>query len=390
MMRVVLLASILWLAGCGAIEHRSWWQPTAETLRYQHHWQRLVANFISPDGRVIDLHSEREISTSEGQAYGMFLALVANDQTTFEKLLSWTQANLLPASSFNDPPAWLWGQRDDGSWGVLDTNPASDADIWMAYALLHAAEHWQQPRYAEYGRALANQVLREQTTESEHGLVLLPGPQGFRHAHGVTINPSYFSLPLFIDLAERLQDKRWLEIHQTATQLLQQLTVLGGVPDWIDVDTDLQPTQTQVFANADGELLGSYNAIRTYLWLQMEADRLDSSVAALNFRYDALLNRLQTLPAPETLVFELTSDASTLPQFERDAPIGFYAMYAHYVADSALKQALWQHLSEWPQAEYAERYYDTMLLLFGLGYQQCYRFTANGALQLNDAGGCHG
>lgn len=390
MIRAVLLLSVMWLSGCGVVGSYAWWQPTATTLQYQHHWQRLVANFISPDGRVIDLHSEREISTSEGQAYGMFLALVADDQATFDKLLNWTKKHLLPAQSFTDPPAWLWGQRDDGSWGVLDSNPASDADIWMAYALLHAAERWNQPSYAEYGRALANQVLREQTAESVHGLVLLPGPQGFRHAHGVTVNPSYFSLPLFIDLAKRLQDQRWLELHQTATLLLQQLTVLGGVPDWVDVDENLQLTTEQAFANNNGHLLGSYNAIRTYLWLRMEADRLASSVTALNFRYPPLINRLQTLPAPETLVFELASSATTPPQFERDAPVGFYAMYAHYVTDDEVQQALWQQLSQWPPTDYAERYYDTMLLLFGLGYQQCYRFDENGALKLNHHRGCHG
>ena len=42
-------------------------------------------------GRVIDLSQEDKRSTSEGQAYAMFFALVANDQAMFDRLLGWTK-----------------------------------------------------------------------------------------------------------------------------------------------------------------------------------------------------------------------------------------------------------------------------------------------------------
>ncbi|KAG1316525.1 hypothetical protein G6F63_016033 [Rhizopus arrhizus] len=35
-------------------------------------------------------------------------------------------------------PAWLWGREAKGGWQVLDSNPASDSDLWLAYALLEA------------------------------------------------------------------------------------------------------------------------------------------------------------------------------------------------------------------------------------------------------------
>ncbi|RUO80815.1 cellulase [Idiomarina tyrosinivorans] len=375
-MCVALVATLL---GCSP----QWQQPEAPSLQYQHHWQRLKNQFISPQGRVIDLGSERGITTSEGQAYAMFMALVANDPATFAKLLRWTQEQLLADHTFGQSPAWLWGRNDQGQWQVLDNNAAADADIWMAYALLTAGKRWQQPQYSDYGRALANQVLKHQTRKTSEGLVLLPGPQGFVREHGFTINPSYFSLPLFIGLAQLTQDKRWLQVHHTSLILLQRMQRLGGIPDWVDVNTRLQITSQQTQADAANKLHGSYDAIRSYLWLRMEADRSGQSLRQLSLRFNALNNRLQQLPAPQQLLLSKGAE----PTFEGQAPVGFYPAYAHYLGTSA-SQSLWQQVAGWPEAQYADRYYDTMLLLFGVGYNQCYRFTQQGALQINAASNC--
>ncbi|MEK9939779.1 MAG: glycosyl hydrolase family 8, partial [Methylotenera sp.] len=78
------------------------------------------------------------MTTSEGQAYALFFALVANDQPQFERLLQWTQLNLAQGNLATNLPAWHWGQKADGSWGVIDGNSASDADIWIVYTLLEA------------------------------------------------------------------------------------------------------------------------------------------------------------------------------------------------------------------------------------------------------------
>ena len=56
-------------------------------------WESYTKSAFDGQGRIID-HSAMDQTTSEGQAYGMFFALVANDKMRFEKLLSWTQANL--------------------------------------------------------------------------------------------------------------------------------------------------------------------------------------------------------------------------------------------------------------------------------------------------------
>src|ERR1700722_12559807 len=52
-------------------------------------WESYTQHNLDQQGRVID-HSSQDRTTSEGQAYGMFFALVTNDRTRFDKILNWT------------------------------------------------------------------------------------------------------------------------------------------------------------------------------------------------------------------------------------------------------------------------------------------------------------
>src|SRR5438105_1905284 len=91
------------------------------------------AGFMDNQVRVID-HDSGDRTTSEGQAYATFFALVANDRSRFDGLLHWTEINLASGDLTSHLPAWSWGKNPNNKWGVLDSNSASDADLWMAYA----------------------------------------------------------------------------------------------------------------------------------------------------------------------------------------------------------------------------------------------------------------
>ncbi|MEI7536628.1 MAG: glycosyl hydrolase family 8, partial [Comamonadaceae bacterium] len=56
-------------------------------------WIIFRDRFVQADGRVVDFSADAQ-STSEGQTYAMFFALVANDRPSFDRLLAWTRANL--------------------------------------------------------------------------------------------------------------------------------------------------------------------------------------------------------------------------------------------------------------------------------------------------------
>jgi endoglucanase len=88
--------------------------PRAATQFAWPAWQHYKQTLMSEDGRVIDRSSAQLISTSEGQAYALFFALLANDQAAFTRLLRWTQNNLAGGDLNRQLPAWKWGQARDG------------------------------------------------------------------------------------------------------------------------------------------------------------------------------------------------------------------------------------------------------------------------------------
>src|ERR1700736_2107968 len=117
-------------------------------------YRTFTGRFVQADGRVVDYSTPTQQTTSEGQSYAMFFALVANDRATFDRLLAWTRTNLA-ANQFEPGnvrlPSWQWGKKPDGSFGVLDPNSASDSDLWIAYDLLQAGRLWNERSYTQLG-----------------------------------------------------------------------------------------------------------------------------------------------------------------------------------------------------------------------------------------------
>src|SRR5204863_241896 len=93
---------------------------------------------------------------------GDLLMVSGAERALFQRVLRWTEQNLAQGDLRTTLPAWHWGKRRDGSWGVVDRNPASDADLWLAFDLLEAGRLWSEPRYTALGqRVLANVAARE-------------------------------------------------------------------------------------------------------------------------------------------------------------------------------------------------------------------------------------
>ncbi|MCA1825656.1 MAG: cellulose synthase complex periplasmic endoglucanase BcsZ [Myxococcales bacterium] len=315
-------------------------------------WDSYQRAFISSDGRVID-HDAGDRSTSEGQAYALFFSLVANDRATFARVLAWTENNLAGADLGATLPSWNWGRRQDGSWGILDRNSASDADLWMSYALLEAGRLWAEPRYTALAhRMLANVVAREVRDLPGLGPMLLPGPDGFVSGRGFRLNPSYLPPQILERFASGHVPGPWAQILRNTRRMLSSFG--GAVPDWV-----LYDPRRGFAVDPIAGAVGSYDAIRVYLWLAMNGDPVPR----------ALLDRDANLPEK--------IDARTL-QAKGAAPIGFYG--ALLPADPRLAERL-------PAAQHGglygahPSYYDQNLILFGKGFADGrFRFDNDGAL----------
>jgi len=338
-------------------------------------WHQFQSRFVSSDGRVIDHGSAAHITTSEGQAYGIFFALVANDRAGFDRLLDWTIHNLAGGSLGARLPAWQWGRRVDGSWGVMDENAASDADLWMAYALAEAGRLWKHPRYTDLGRTLAARIMDEETVLLKPlGRTMLPGPKTFRLPDNVVrLNPSYYPIQVMRRLATIYPESAWNQVTQASIGLLRQSADRGYFPDWV-----LYKESTGFMPDLEKRAIGSYDAIRVYLWAGM-LDGKDPMRAELIAKSDPMIQHIVQQGVPPL-------EADTVNgSVEGYGPIGYSAALLPMLAAYDRKPLLQQQYLRVVNAAPLERwnnYYEQVLTLFGLGWlERRYRFDAGGALQ---------
>ena len=109
--------------------------PLAGTLGNDLSWRAYKARFVTEEGRVVDTGNGL-ISHSEGQGYGLVLAVAANDRDAFERIWGWTRANLLVRG--DELLAWRW--EPNARPAVADMNNATDGDLLVAWALAEAGE----------------------------------------------------------------------------------------------------------------------------------------------------------------------------------------------------------------------------------------------------------
>jgi endo-1,4-beta-D-glucanase Y len=191
-------------------------------------WETFRQGFLEPDGRIVDTGQGR-ISHSEGQGFAMLFAVHYGDRATFDRLWEWTRRNL----QVRDDALLAWRWQPQG--GVTDRNNASDGDLLVAWALVRAAEKWRQPEYSAAGTRIAAEVRRKSTRRTAHGLVLLPGLEGFDKPEGLTINLSYWVYPALRDLARADPAPEWDELARTGIAMLQY-SYFGRwrlPPDWL-------------------------------------------------------------------------------------------------------------------------------------------------------------
>ena len=337
-------------------------------------WDTFKAQFISEGGRVVSNDGEGGQTYSEGQAYALFFALVANDRPQFDKLLRWTENNLCAGDMTARLPAWLWGKRPDGTWGVIDANAASDADLWIAYALGEAGRLWNERSYRALSALLAARVLREETADIPGlGLTLLPAPKGFVQPNGRwRLNPSYMPMHLMHWLAAGDADPQWKLLVDSSLKVIRGSSPKGFTPDWTVYDAK-QGFLVDTEGKEKGQ--GTYNAIRVYLW----AGLMHAGAPGRKSLLDTLAPmaryvRDQGYP-PESI--DILSAQASGP-----APSGFSAAMLPFLRAAGDDKALQsQRMRLEAQPLRPTAYYEQVLALFGQGaFDGQYRFTAAGQL----------
>ncbi len=256
-----------------------------------HSWNTFQKMMISDQGRVIDASDTRQITTSEGQSYAMFFALVNNDPILFRRLVRWTEDNLAQGDLTAHLPAWLWGRDTDGDWHVLDANTAADSNLWIAYSLLEAGRLWGERSYTVLGHLMLQRMAREELVNIPgFGYLLAPGKYGFSDEDRWRFNPSYVPPQLVARIVHEQPSTLWAELQVNILRFLLETSPLGLAPDWVS------RTDRWVYDKSN-DLLGSYDAISVYLWVGMlHQDSPDSTLLKEHFRQGLLALDVQNLP----------------------------------------------------------------------------------------------
>lgn len=218
---IVSMTTGLLVSGCGSHTTQHAGPAAAEAF---------LARYVTADGRVVR-HDQGGDTVSEGQAYGMLIAEVADRPATVRAIWSWTRAHL---------------RRDDGllisnvhaSGEVVNPQPAADADTLAAYALLRYNGDDENALH-NAGRRLATAVLDRESTTVDGKPVLVAGPWAKAMSPPV-VNPSYLMPDVFAALAHHTGDERWQQASTLSLTLLRRLTNDGRTlpTDWARVSAD--------------------------------------------------------------------------------------------------------------------------------------------------------
>ena len=220
-------------------------------------WESFKSRFVTAEGRVVDT-ANNNVSHTEGQGYGMLLAVANDDRATFDRLWQWTDSQL--RNPQND--LFYWRYTPGTADPVADKNNAADGDVLLAWALQRAAQKWQVESYQQASDRIQRAIIKLDVVNFGGHTVLLPGVQGFNKTSYVVLNPSYFLFQAWHEFGERSHLRVWENLIDSGFTLLGKLSFgKSGLPlDWVALNADGSVAPATGYSNRF-----SYDAIRVPL-----------------------------------------------------------------------------------------------------------------------------
>ncbi len=235
---------------------------TGPSMASELDWATFKQRFMASDGRIIDT-GNHNISHTEGQGFSMLFAVAADDKVAFDKIWQWTNKYLRDRQT----GLFYWRYNPVEANPIADKNNASDGDVMIAWALMKAAEQWQNTAYQVESDKIIHALLKYTVVEFAGRQVMLPGRLGFHESNMVTLNPSYFIFPAWRAFAKRTHLAQIWQLIDDAQAIMAQISWgrSGVATDWITL-----------FASGKTAPAGqwparvSYDAIRIPLYIQWD------------------------------------------------------------------------------------------------------------------------
>ncbi|HEY5822558.1 MAG TPA: glycosyl hydrolase family 8 [Propionibacteriaceae bacterium] len=263
--------------------------------------EAFLTGYVDPDGRVVRRDQGGD-TVSEGQAYGMLVAVGIGDRDAFTRIWAWTQEHLLrPDGTLS----WRW---QDGQ--VVDASSASDADLDAARALVIAGRVFEDQQLTTDGTTLGTAILDVETLKTDLGRILVAGSWATTEPYAY--NPSYASPAAYAVLATASPDPRWKALTEGSRAATTAVLANADLPpDWAQVHRNgrVDPMPGAAGRGNDGVRYG-YDATRLPLRYAESCAPEDVALAA---RLGTPLARFAGNPASRDLGGQpLTDDQSVV------------------------------------------------------------------------------
>lgn len=301
MNRRSFLSTLTALAVCAPLP--AWAQSNGMESVNDPDWTAWKAAFLMPDGRVVD-HLQDQASHSEGQGYGLVLAVIHGDRAAFDVIRAWTSAHL--------------NRRDDAllNWKLVpgqatpEAMNATDGDLFFAWGLSMGADRFDIPdaraQAAEIAKAISDHCLYPDPRDRDR-LIILPAAEGFLRGTKAIINPSYIMPRALYDLSALIRDPRLAQAANDGLAILEELAGATGIPNWAEVDiAGLRPSSEHAAHYG-------YDAVRVPLYLIWSGHRDHAAVAHAKDIYSAAT--VGTTPVVVDLQDRSVLDTSTYDGF---------------------------------------------------------------------------
>ncbi len=199
--------------------------PPTVLLQAQAYYPNWLRQYVqtAPQGLRVVNTDLNNVTVSEGQGYGMLIAALAKDSTTFAGLWHYAQSFLDANGLMN------WEISSTGS--VIGATSATNGDEAMAEALLIAGAEWPGHGYHQAGVAMANAIYA-------HDLIPgtpLIGPGDGWPANNTDIAPGYIDPYAYQLFAQATGNTSWTKVLSANEQWLASTganATTGLVPDW--------------------------------------------------------------------------------------------------------------------------------------------------------------
>lgn len=243
-------------------------------------WQCFRDMFVSLDGRAVDAANGRS-SSSEGQGYALLLADWAADRDSFERILHWTETHL--ARSSDSLHAWAWTPRGPGR--ARKTGVDTLGELYIAWALLRAADRWGVPAWRSQAIAIADDLLDLVARQVDHRIVLTSGKLTRDSASRAPVHPAHYHFAAIRALAAATGDGIWRRIDRDGMWLLDRAR-FGD--DMLPADrVDVSWRTGAVLAPRGRPLIWSWDALRVPLHLVWAGENTSSPLISLAAYWDS-------------------------------------------------------------------------------------------------------